>query len=597
MNSIAEVLSRGTPLVCDGAMGTMLHAAGNSLDQALPALNLSSPDLVATIHDSYVAAGVDIIQTNTFGASGLRLAEHGHGDRVTEINRAGVQIARSAAVPGVLVVGSVSPAVTVQQRGRVSPRVRADALREQIAALSGVDAILLETFGYLDELTEAISIAVEVADVPVMAQATFGPDMRMLSGHTARDLAVAADAVVTLGLNCTLGPQRSLAVLRDLRSATGLPLSVQPNAGLPRRVAPARFEYDIDAEYFARYIRQILAAGATVVGGCCGTTPAHITAAVAVARDRVRSASVVPVVTAAAVTSVPAGARPRPADGRAVIAELVIPAGGDPDETAALARALTEAGADAVSIAPPRVDWAVAKPLDVAARLSLTTDVETIATVVTWDRTIMALQADLLGAHALGLRRIICETGNPPLHGDYPNVDGVWDVDSIGLITLLASLNDGTDNYGLSVGTKTVFEIGARINPGSRDHVREAARALAKIDAGATFLMTRPVYELTGLERLLEAIDDRVPVFATVAPLASFSDAEYLAHEVPDVTIPASVLTALEQAGTDAPRVGVALAAELVASLRDSATGLVVAPTADILPTATRLITAWQSSP
>jgi homocysteine S-methyltransferase len=587
--TLAEALGRGTALVCDGAMGTMLHAAGNSLDQALPALNLSDPALVRTIHDSYTGTGVDIIQTNTFGASRLRLAEHGHGDRVTEINQAGLRIAREAAPAGVLVVGSVSPAVTVQRRGRVPAAARADALREQIEALSGADAILLETFGYLDELTEAISVAAEVTGLPVMAQATFGPDLRMLSGHPARELAAAADGVVTLGLNCTLGPQRSLAVLRELRSHTDLPVSVQPNAGLPRRIAPARFEYDIDAEYFARYIRQSLDAGAIIVGGCCGTTPAHIAAAVEVARDHRRPAPAAAVVTA--VVAEPAS----PVTGQLVIAELTAPPGRDLEETAALARDLAASGADVVSIAPPRVyrtNRVRTRVLDVAAHLSSVAGVETIATVTTWDRTIMALQADLLGAHALGLRRIICETGNPPLLGDYPNVDGVWDVDSIGLIALLASLNSGTDNYGLELGTKTGFEIGARINPGSRDFDREALRALDKISAGATFLVTRPVYELTGLDRLLEAIGGRVPVLATIAPLSSFDDAEWLAHEVPDVTIPGPVLTALERAGTAAPRVGVDLAAALVESLRTRAAGLVIASAGP--NTTTRLASAWR---
>lgn len=597
--TLTEALARGTTLVCDGAMGTMLHAAGNSLDQALPALNLSDPALVRTVHDSYIGVGVDIVQTNTFGASRLRLSEHGHGDRVAEINRAGVRIARQAATgSGLIVAGSVSPAVTVQQRRRVEPAERAAALREQIGALAGVDVVLLETFGYLEELVEAIEIATATAKVPVMAQATFGPDMRMLSGHTARELAaaVAGSGIVTLGLNCTLGPQRSLAVLRGLREHTDLPLSVQPNAGLPRRIAPARFEYDIDAEYFARYIRQILDAGARIVGGCCGTTPAHLAAAVEVAHrrrpvPRVSLSEAPPLATPVAAAPVP------PLGHEMIVAELTTPLGGDVDETVALAGELTDAGADIVSIAPAptyRAGGARVGVLDVAAHLHLAAGTETIATVTTWDRTIMALQADLLGAHALGLRRIICETGNPPLLGDYPHVDGVWDVDSIGLIGLLASLNRGTDNYGLELGTKTGFEIGTRVNPGSRSLEREAARTMAKVAAGATFLVTRPVYELAGLERLLEAIDGRVPVLATVQPLTSFEDADWLAHEVPDVTIPAATLSALERAGSSAARVGVELAAELAAALRGLTSGLVIAPSADIPSTARRLISAWR---
>jgi homocysteine S-methyltransferase len=598
---LAEALARGTTLACDGAMGTMLHAAGNSLDQALPALNLSDPGLVRAIHDSYIGVGVDIIQTNTFGASRLRLTEHGYGDRVTEINRAGVRIARRAIGDrGILLAGSVSPAVTVQQRRRVDPATRAAALREQIEALRDVDVILLETFGYLEEFIEAIEVATGTAKVPVMAQATFGPDLRMLSGHTVREMAAAAGSpIAVLGLNCTLGPQRSLAVLRELRHATDLPLSVQPNAGLPRRIAPARFEYDVDSEYFARYIRQLLEAGASIVGGCCGTTPAQIAAAVEVVRDRrqrpaprvdVREEPLRP-------ARAPAAVRPAavsPGRGQMIIAELTTPLGGNADETVALASELAGAGAGFVSIAPARTyrtGAARAGVLDIAAHVHLAAGVETIATVTTWDRTIMALQADLLGAHALGLRRIICETGTPPLLGDYPHVDGVWDVDSIGLIGLLASLNRGTDNYGLELGTKTDFEIGARINPGSRTLDREAERAGAKIAAGATFLVTRPVYELTGLERLLEAAAG-VPVLATVQPLTNFEDAEWLAHEVPDVTIPPATLAALERAGGEAPRVGAELATELAVTLRGMTSGLVIAPTTDAVETTRRIVAA-----
>jgi len=243
-------------------------------------------------------------------------------------------------------------------------------------------------------------------------------------------------------------------------------------------------------------------------------------------------------------------------------------------------------------VAPARTSRAQISATNVAVHLHQQAGLETIASVTTWDRTIMALQADLLGAHALGLRRIVCETGSPPLLGDYPHVDGVWDVDSVGLIGLLASLNQGTDYYSLPLGAKTDFEIGARINPGSRAPGREVERALAKIAAGATFLITRPVYELGALERLLGAIGGQVPVLAAVRPLTSFAEAEYLAHEVPDVSIPASTLAALERAGDAAAQAGVELAADLAARLRTLASGIVIAPTTDIVPTVRRIISS-----
>jgi methionine synthase I (cobalamin-dependent)/5,10-methylenetetrahydrofolate reductase len=595
--NLRTALANHQILVCDGAMGTMLHAAGNSLDQALPALNLSNPALVRTIHDSYISAGVDIIQTNTFGASRLRLSEHGFGDRVGDINRAGVRIARQAvpAGSGVLVAGSVSPTVTVQQRRQASPPERTAALREQIEALAGVDIILLETFGYLDELVEAIEVATAMTKIPVMAQATFGADARTLSGHTPREVAsaVAGTPIVSLGTNCTLGPQRSLVVLRELREHSDLPLTVQPNAGLPRRVAPARFEYDIDSEYFARYARQLLEAGAAIVGGCCGTTPTQLAAAVEIARSHRQRLAPDAGFAADAVVTTPSPASmstlAQPARD-IVVTELTTPVTGDVGETLEMARELGDAGVNFVSVAAARTSRAQVSVMDLALHLHQRAGIETIASVTTWDRTIMALQADLLGAHALGLRRIICETGTPPLLGDYPHVDGIWDVDSIGLIGLLASLNRGTDYYSLPLGAKTDFEIGARINPGSRDLDREAGRALSKISAGASFLITRPVYELTALERLLETIDGQVPVLAAVRPLTSFEEAEYLAHEVPDVIIPPGTLAALERAGDRAPEAGVDLASELVPQIRQLASGIVISPTTDVVAATTRLM-------
>jgi homocysteine S-methyltransferase len=599
--SLQSGLTGDMIMVCDGAMGTMLHAAGNALDQALPALNLTNPALVKTIHDSYISAGVDIIQTNTFGASRLRLAEHGLDDRVVEINQAGVRIARQAAPPGsgVLVAGSVSPPVTVRQRPRIGSGERVAALAEQIEVLAsaGADLIMLETFGHLDEFAEAILVATEVAGaahIPVIAQATFGPDALTLSGHKPIDVAAAAAgaAIVALGTNCTLGPQRSLAVLRELSEHTDLPLSFLPNAGLPRRVAAARFEYDVDAEYFTRYVRHALEAGATIVGGCCGTTPKQLAATVQVASRyrRQRQPDVAQALGAGLVTA----ERPPPVtlarSGRqVVIAELTPPLTDDADQLVDLAGQLGDAGVDLISIAASRTTKDRISALDLASHVQQTIGIDTIASVTTWDRTIMALQADLLGVHALGLHRIVCETGTPPLAGDYPHVDGIWDVDSIGLIELLAGLNQGVDYYGLQLGARTGFDIGARINPGSRDLAGEADRALAKIAAGASFLITRPVYEVAGLERLLTVIEDRVPVLAAIRPLESFDEAEYLANEVPDVTIGAATLSALERAGKSgsqsARQAGLELAAELAARVRDMSSGLVITIARDPLTT------------
>ena len=577
-------------LVCDGAMGTALHAAGNSLDQALPALNLTAADLVGAIHDGYIDAGVDIVQTNTFGASRLRLAPSGHGDRVAEINAAGVRIARTAAGRPdreVLVAGSVSPAVTVQQRSTTSAAERIRALREQIAALdgAGVDLLVLETFGFLTELVEAATVAAEHASVPIVAQATFAADGRTLSGHTPREVvdALAGLPIAVLGINCTLGPQGSLEVATELARHSTLPLSVQPNAGLPRRVSADRLEYEVDPEYFARYADRLVASGTRLIGGCCGTTPLHIGAVVKVVQARQQRATR-PVLDAVRPRA-PAAAQPASdwldGPGPVVGAELQPPAAGGLQAALEAAEAVRDSGARLFSIAPPVPGRgqrsAINQPVEVAAKLQDRLGVPALPGITTWNRTIMALQAHLLGAQARGVSRVVCETGNPPLMGDYPTVDGRWEVDSIGLIELLASLNAGVDHNGLRISSGVTFGIGARVNPGAHDLAAEGDRVRRKIAAGAQFLLTRPVYETAGLERVLAAVDGAVPVLVTVRALRSFDEAEYLRYEVPDVTIPAAVMDRMERAGASAARVGLEVAAEVAAEAGHLVRGVVVA--------------------
>ena len=589
-------------IVCDGAMGTMLHAAGCALDRALPEVSLSDPKLVAAIHESYVSAGADVIQTNTFGANRLWLAGHGYPDQVEEINRAAVGIAREMSERSgreVFVAGSVSPAVTARQRRQVGAAERQDVIAEQIRSLAtaGVDLIILETFGYLDELAEAVTAASGVCDLPIVAQATFADDGRTLGGETPHEVATMLGElpIVMLGTNCTIGPQRMLAVVESLVRYSALPVSAQPNAGQPRKVGHRRFEFSIDATYFARYLRRFAEAGAAMVGGCCGTTPTHIEAAAANVSD----------------LPVPwprASARPRPsrpaqaAPGGAgaggagtgtgilaarlaardfvVAAEIPAPDGGAiPAETVT---ALRGQGLDLFTVTSPENPRAHRDSLGMAVQLQAQGGVETIVTMTTWDKTIMTLQADLLGAHALGIRSVICETGSPPVLGDYPAVDGIWEVDSLGLVTLLAGLNAGRDLDGLPLTIKTSFCIGSRVNPGAPDAGAELERVRAEVAAGAHFLVTRPLYEVDSLRRMTAAIGGgakraRVPVLACITPLRSFEEADYLAHEVPDVSVPAATLRAMESAGQAAARAtGLRLAADLLAEARPLADGVVL---------------------
>jgi methionine synthase / methylenetetrahydrofolate reductase(NADPH) len=590
MTDFASALQESV-LVCDGAIGTMLHAAGNSLDRALPELNLSNAELVSTIHESYLSAGVDIIQTNTFGASKFRLTEHGSAGPVRDINLAGVRIAREAQAKAgrrVFVAGSVSPAVTAHQRPQVSPAQRVAAIREQVAALAegGVDVLILETFGYLDELAEAVATAVEITGTPIIAQATFTPDGCTLGGETPHEVASVLSRlpIAALGTNCTLGPQHTLTVVAELARYTVLPVSAQPNAGLPRRVHGRRFEYHIDGDYFARYARRYAEAGASLIGGCCGTTPTHLRAAVervaALRPPRQPNHPATPTVAPADQ----GGLAEQLARGRFVVAaEIAPPPGGAGDEAVDAAEALRARGVDQFLVSPRQSARAHLSSVNLALQLRQRLGTDAIATVTTWDKTIMALQADLLGAHALGMRTVVCATGNPPLRGDYPNVDGIWEVDSVGLVELLAGLNAGRDSDGLTLATKTSFHIGARFNPAAPDVAAEVARTRAKLRAGAQFLITRPVYELEGFRRMAAELDGSgVPVLLALAPLRSFDEADFLAHEVPGMTIPGGTLRALERAGEGAAAVGLDLAAGLASQARSLAQGVVLGYNGDL---------------
>ncbi len=593
-------------LICDGAMGTMLHAAGNSLDRALCELNLSNPGLVSTIHESYLSAGADILLTNTFGASRLRLADQGFAGLVRDMDLAGVALAaraRDEAGRQAFVAGSVAPAVTAAQRRQVRRADRVAALREQIEALTegGVDALILETFGYLEELVEAVTVAAEITTVPIIAQATFASDGRTPGGESPREVASVLSRlpIAMLGTNCTLGPQGVLSVVEALVQHTMLPVSAQPNAGLPRRVSGRRFEYHVDGAYFARYARRAVEAGATLVGGCCGTTPTQIQAVadgISGMRPARASTAVVPARQEQLVTlSGPGtGLAERLAAGSFVTAALIAtPLGGAADEAADRVAALSELGVEIFFIASRPSPRAQLSSIDLAFALQQRVSVETIATVTTWDKTIMALQADLLGANALGIRNLVCETGNPPLIGDYPNVDGIWEVDSVGLVELVDGLNRGVDCNGLPLAAKTSFLAGARFNPGAADLGAEIARTLSKIEAGAKFLISRPVYELGPLQRVVAALSgQKIPILACVSPLRSFEEADYLAHEVPDITIPPEVLQVMERAGLHAPAIGIEVAARLLAEARPLVQGIVLAipeiSTADL----SRLLTA-----
>jgi homocysteine S-methyltransferase len=573
-------------LVCDGAMGTMLHSGGVSLDRSLPELSLSQPDLVRAIHRAYIAAGAQLIESNTFGASRYRLARHGLQDRVTEINRAGVRVAREAReqaeAPSLLVAGSVAPVTPTGYHGHISGPELRSAFREQIAALveAGVDLLMFETFNSLSEMVEALGVAREVGSLPVIAQMTFVEDGRTLAGDTPAEVATMLESldVAVVGANCALGPQGLLEVVRDLARHTSLPLAAQPNAG-PPTLLDGRFRYTADPGYFARYARSFVEAGAAIVGGCCGTTPDHIEAV------------------AAAIGSLPVAARPRahrraPSVGGApsppssapsspladklvarsfvVACELQPPVSVDAEAALQDAARLRAAGCDAVVVAPVRSPRAQVSSTSLALLIQeRVPELEAILTVTTWDRSVIALQADLLGAHAFGLRHVICRTGTPPVQGDYPNIAGIWDIDGLGLSEMLNGLNEGKDHHGTPLGRPTAFVIGARIHPAADDFDRQVRSVRAKIAAGASYLISPPVFDVDALARLLDAAGaGDLPVLLGVMPLRDFRHAEYLQHEVPDVAVPETLLRRMWKAGQRGSEVGLGIALELLATAR-----------------------------
>jgi methionine synthase / methylenetetrahydrofolate reductase(NADPH) len=607
-------------LVCDGAMGTMLHAGGVSLDRSLPELNISHADLVRSIHRAYIAAGADVIETNTFGASRLRLARYGLESRATELNRAGVRVAREAqaqaSATALLVAGSVSPATPAGLGKRLAIRELREAFREQIDALieGGVDLLLFETFGSLAELVEAVGVARSLGDIPIVAQMTFVEDGRTLGGDSPEEVATTLVdlGVAAIGANCTLGPQGLLDVVVELARWSSLPLCAQPNAGPPTLV-DGHFQYAAaDPTYFARHARRFVELGATLVGGCCGTTPAHIEAiasAVAGLSSRPAGPS-----HPSPATHIPAGwlrsgEHPQvPRDGSSVLqrvtlgemvlaCELPPPAGATAERAVADAVLLKDAGCHAVVVGPLGTTRAHVSPASIALMVrQRVPELEVILTATTWEKSVMVLQADLLGTYAFGIRHVVCRTGTPPLHGDYPNAAGVWEVDSLGLMDVLRGLNEGRDYNGIPLGQPTSFVIGARVNPAASDLDHEVAVARRKLAAGANFLVTPPVYDLDALERLLDGIDapSDVPVLLGIMPLHDLRHAEYLQHEVPEMAVPPALLDRMCRAGESGPAVGRDIARELFAAARRSERvhGVVLSSTAgsaaelaELLPT------------
>jgi methionine synthase / methylenetetrahydrofolate reductase(NADPH) len=581
-----------SPVLCDGAMGTLLYAKGVFINRCYDELNLSQPDLIRGIHHDYLQAGAEIIETNTFGANSFRLARHSLADKVRDINRAGARLAREAAKSfDVWVAGSVGPLGTrIEPLGKTSYDETRASFREQIEALleGGVDLIILETFGYLEEIHQAILAAKEVKpSLPLVAQVTIDEDGNCLDGSDPETFAPKLQewGADVIGCNCSVGPVAMLEAMERVRAATTLPLSAQPNAGIPRSV-DGRNIYLCSPEYMASYARKFVTAGVRLVGGCCGTTPDHtrvMKSALRVGEARGKTA-------AAHITGTQAAPRPVPTVpledrsplgaklGRGefvTMVEIVPPKGIDIRKEVEGARFLKSVGVDAVNI--PDSPRASARMSNQALSLLIQREVgiDAILHYTCRDRNVLCIQSDLLGAAAVGIRNLICITGDPPKMGNYPDATAVFDVDAIGLVNIVHNLNRGLDLGGNPIGTGTGFVIGVGANPGLTDLDEEIRRFEYKVEAGAEYAVTQPVFDLRLLENFLRRIEHcRIPVVAGIWPLVSVRNAEFMKNEL-RVSVPDSILERMARAQTpeSARAEGVAIAREMLMAARQMVQG------------------------
>jgi len=589
----AELLARikESPVLCDGAMGTLLYAKGIFINRSYDELNLSQPDLIRGIHHEYLQAGAEIIETNTFGANSFRLGRHSLADKVRDINRAGARLAREAAKSfDVWVAGSVGPLGTrIEPLGKTSFHEARAAFREQIEALAegGVDLLILETFGYLEEIHQAILAAREVApSLPVVAQVTIDEDGNCLDGSDPETFApkLAEWGADVIGCNCSVGPVAMLEAMERVRAVSSLPLAAQPNAGIPRSVE-GRNIYLCSPEYMASYARKFIAAGVRVVGGCCGTTPEHIRTMksalrVGEARGKTASAHVSSGPAPKELAIVPLERRSplgaKIARGEFVtMVEIVPPKGIDIGKEVEGARFLKSVGVDAVNI--PDSPRASARMSNQALSLLIQREVgiDAILHYTCRDRNVLCIQSDLLGAAAVGIRNLICITGDPPKMGNYPDATAVFDVDAIGLVNIVRSLNHGLDLGGNPIGTGTGFVIGVGANPGLTDLDEEIRRFEYKVEAGAEYAVTQPVFDLRLLENFLRRIEHcRIPVIAGIWPLVSVRNAEFMKNEL-RVSVPDSILERMARAPTpEAARAeGVAIAREMLIAAKQTVQG------------------------
>jgi homocysteine S-methyltransferase len=572
-------------LLFDGGMGTELYNRGVFINQSFEELNLKNPSLVKAVHSEYRKAGADVLETNTFGANRFKLGKFQLADQVYEINFQASKLACEVAGEDLFVAGSVGPlGVQIEPLGPISNDEARDFFKEQIRGLvdGGADLLIFETFIYPNELEQAVRAAREICDLPIIAQMTIDEDASSLTGTSPAIMVdelnkIGADII---GVNCTVGPQVMLNWLEQVRKHTNLPISIMPNAGKPRNI-DGRNIYLSTPEYFGEYAKHFIQSGANIIGGCCGTGPEHIQKMRAsinaqsphfsTKKYEIKNISVkeqVPIIPVAKKSRL----AKRLSDGHFVkIVELLAPKGVSAENEIQKARELYYGGIDAINIPDgPRASSRMSS-LALATMIQNQVGIEVVLHFVCRDLNVIAIQSNLLGAYSLGIKNVLAITGDPPKIGNYPDATGVFDVDSIGLINIINRLNNGLDISGAPIGNPTGFHIGCGANPGALNLDQELKRIDWKIEAGAEFIMTQPVFDLHIFENFFKRIEHyKIPIIAGIWPLTSLRNAEFMNNEVPGCNVPNEILEQFRKVETskDKSRIlGIEIANKTLSSL------------------------------
>ncbi len=588
-------------LIGDGAMGTMLYQMGAFINTCFDELNLTRSNLVRKVHEAYIDAGVDFIETNTFGANQYKLSKFGLVDQVEAINLAGGELARQAAEDhGVLVGGSIGPlGPHMQPYGKLTEDQVREAFIRQIRGLMDgqVDFLIFETFSNPDELLIAVETAASLYDIPIVAQITTNEFKETIFGQKLEDafMRIAGHPAVNVaGLNCSIGPGSMLSSLEIIRSATDKPVSVQPNAGMPREVEGRKI-YMCTPEYMAEYSKRFFEKGARIIGGCCGSTPEHISEIAKVIHPLDKAMRQIPDTNTASISvkevEMPAAQETIPLEKRSKWAQKLVagekvasieitpPRGAVISNIVEKAKFCSDHGVDAINIPDgPRASSRMS-PMVTAIHVNQHVDIEVILHVCCRDRNIIGLQADMLGCEAMGLKNMLIVTGDPPKLGEYPDATAVFDLDAIGLTQVCKNLNQGID-LGLNSFTPPLsMVLGVGANPVAADLPREIDRFKRKVEAGAEFAITQPVFDPDMLIHFMEETKNhKIPIVAGIWPLVSYKNAEFMANEVPGVLVPEKILEKMSKAQTkeEGRLIGIEIAREMIEKIKDHVAGYAV---------------------